>query len=57
LSEKILTHQGMGDYAGVQQWFNEKGQINAQLAASLERINQAGIPVDVDFKQGLSSIQ
>ena len=57
LSEKILTHQGMGDYTGVQQWFKEKGQINAQLAASLERINQAGIPVDVDFKQGLSSIQ
>ncbi|WP_223787631.1 dipeptidyl-peptidase 3 family protein [Marinicella meishanensis] len=57
LSEKILTHQGLGDYPGVQQWFQEKGQINEQLAASLKRINQAGIPVDVDFKQGGSLIQ
>lgn len=57
LSEKILSHQGTGDYAGVQKWFQEKGQISEQLAASLARINQAGIPVDVDFKQGLTSIQ
>ncbi len=53
LSEKILKHQGDGDYAGVKQWFEEKGQINTQLARSLQRINDAGIPVDVDFEQGI----
>ena len=53
LSEKILTLQGDGDYAAVDTWFNNKGQINAELAAALERINLVGIPVDVDFEQGI----
>ncbi len=53
LSNKILTHQGNGDYAGVAQWFAEKGHINAELAQSLKRINDAGIPVDVVFEQGI----
>lgn len=53
LSEKILTLQGTGDYEGVKQWFAEKGQINDQLARSLKRINDAGIPVDVIFEQGI----
>lgn len=53
LSEKILTLQGNGDYEGVAEWFASKGQINAELASALKRINQAGIPVDVDFEQGV----
>ncbi len=53
LSEKILTHQGTGDYDGVKQWFEEKGSINAQLERSLKKINEAGIPVDVVFEQGM----
>ncbi len=57
LSAKILQHQGDGDYEGVKQWFDDKGQINAQLAQSLQRINEAGIPVDVDFKQGIKQLQ
>ena len=57
LSEKILTHQGQGDYDGVKQWFDEKGQINEQLAQSLKRINAAGIPVDVIFEQGMKYLQ
>ncbi|MDJ1140444.1 dipeptidyl-peptidase 3 family protein [Marinicella marina] len=57
LSEKILTHQGMGDYAAVKAWFDEKGHINDQLARSLKKINQAGIPVDVVFEQGLKYLK
>ena len=53
LSEKILTYQGTGDYAGVKKWFTEKGQINGQLERALKHINEAGIPVDVIFEQGM----
>jgi len=53
LSEKILTLQGNGDYEGVASWFANKGVINKELKAALDRINQAGIPVDVDFEQGV----
>ncbi|TDR22665.1 dipeptidyl-peptidase 3 family protein [Marinicella litoralis] len=53
LSEKILTLQGNGDYQAVSAWFKTKGQINEELASALQRINQAGIPVDVDFEQGI----
>lgn len=52
LSEKILKHQGNGDYQGISQWIEEKGQITPQLKKALDTINGAGIPVDVDFKQG-----
>ena len=52
LSEKILTHQGNGDYEGIAEWMKNKGQITPQLRRSLDTINQAGIPVDVVFKQG-----
>ena len=57
LSEKILTHQGQGDYDGVKQWFADKGKINDQLARSLKHINEAGIPVDVIFEQGMKYLQ
>ncbi|VAW47921.1 Nudix hydrolase 3 [hydrothermal vent metagenome] len=57
LSEKILNHQGTGDYAGVKQWFAEKGHINEQLARSLKHINDAGIPVDVIFEQGIKYLK
>ena len=57
LSKKILRHQGTGDYAGVKQWFEDKGQISDQLAASLKRINDVGIPVDVIFEQGMKYLR
>lgn len=57
LSEKILKHQGTGDYVGVKQWFADKGQISDQLSRSLKRINDAGIPVDVIFEQGMKYLQ
>ncbi|WP_340677976.1 Zn-dependent hydrolase [Paraglaciecola sp.] len=53
LSNLILTLQGDGDYAGVAKLVAEKGIIKAQLAADLERLTAAAIPVDIDFKQGI----
>ncbi|TCI04139.1 Zn-dependent hydrolase [Corallincola luteus] len=52
LSKLILTLQGDGDYAGVDQLLATKGVIGEQLAADLARLEAAKIPVDVEFKQG-----
>ncbi len=52
LSEKILTLQGNGDYQGVGLWMTSEGKITPQLERSLNTINNAGIPVDIVFKQG-----
>ncbi len=53
LSELILTLQGDGDYDGVTALMAEKGKIGEQLQADLDRLNAAGIPVDIIFEQGL----
>ncbi|WP_161888448.1 dipeptidyl-peptidase 3 family protein [Pontibacter russatus] len=53
LSEKILTLQGSGDYAGVEQLLEEQGQISPQLQADLDRLAEASIPVDIVFEQGV----
>ena len=52
LSEKILTLQGDGDYEGVTKLFDEMGNVGPKLQAALERVNDAGIPRDIVFKQG-----
>ncbi len=52
LSELILTLQGDGDYEGVAQLVAEKGKINPELQADLDRLTEASIPVDVVFEQG-----
>lgn len=54
LSEKILILQGDGDYQAVKNWFEKDGQITPQLQTALDKINAAGIPVDIVFKQGKS---
>ncbi len=53
LSELILTLQGTGDHAGVVQLMEEKGRIGDLLQFDLERIDKAGIPVDIVFEQGV----
>jgi hypothetical protein len=53
LSEKLLVLQGDGDYAGAAALIAEMGQPGPQLQAELARVNQAGIPVDIVFEQGL----
>ena len=52
LSEKILTLQGNGDYAGVGELLDKQGQVSPQLQADLARLAKANIPVDIVFEQG-----
>lgn len=56
LSNKILTLQGDGDYAGVATLVKEKAGIGSQLQADLDRLAAAGIPVDVVFEQGVETL-
>ena len=53
LSTLILTLQGNGDYEGVVQLMEEKGKIGQQLQQDLDRLYDAGIPVDIVFEQGI----
>lgn len=53
LSNKILTLQGDGDYAGVAELVADKGVIKAQLQQDLDKLTAADIPVDIDFRQGV----
>ncbi len=52
LGEKILIIQGNGDYDAATAMVEEMGIIKEQLQADLDRINEAGIPKDIRFKQG-----
>ncbi len=52
LSEKILRLQGDGDYEGVAALMQQYGQLDAELQADLDRLADAGIPVDIVFDQG-----
>jgi hypothetical protein len=51
--QKIITIQANGDYESAIQWINEKGKINTDLQKDLNKINDAKIPVDIVFKQGI----
>ena len=52
LSDHILTIQGDGDYEQAQSLIQEKGYIRDELQHDLDRIGDAGIPVDIVFEQG-----
>ena len=52
LSARILTAQGDGDYEGIVQFMEQYGNIPPELQQDLDRVNDAGIPVDVVFEQG-----
>jgi len=52
LTQKILKMQGDGDYDAAKSWIEKDGVINEQLQADLDRVNEAGIPSDIYFKQG-----
>ena len=53
LSAKLLTIQGDGDYAAAKQLTDQMGAVDAELAGDLKRLDQAHIPVDIRFEQGL----
>ena len=52
LTQKILKLQGDGDYETAKNWIETEGVVKPQLQADLERINDAGISVDIVFTQG-----
>ncbi|MGQ7870751.1 dipeptidyl-peptidase 3 family protein [Sunxiuqinia sp. sy24] len=52
LSDQVLTVQGDGDYAKAKAMIEEKGFVREGLQADLDRIGDAGIPVDIVFEQG-----
>ncbi|WP_376689968.1 dipeptidyl-peptidase 3 family protein [Wenzhouxiangella sp. EGI_FJ10409] len=52
LSEEILVMQGDGDYDQAARMLDELGVIGEELQSDLDRIDDAGIPVDVTFRQG-----
>jgi len=52
LVEKILKVQGDGDYDAAKTWVEGDGVMTGSLRRDLEKVNTAGIPVDIVFKQG-----
>ena len=54
LSREILTLQGDGDYEAVAAFVKTYGGMPEQLRADLDRLQDAGIPVDITYEQGPS---
>jgi Peptidase family M49 len=52
LTEKILVIQGDGNYEEAKAWVEADGMIKETLQKDLDKINAAGIPRDIRFKQG-----
>lgn len=52
LGKMILEIQGEGNYEAAKKLIDEKGAIREQLQKDLDRVNAAGIPVDIVFEQG-----
>ena len=56
LSALILKLQGDGDYEAVSKLVKEKGVIKPQLKKDLQKLNDAHIPVDIIFDQGIKTL-
>jgi len=56
LSALILKLQGDGDYEAVSQLVKEKGIVSEQLKNDLQKLNDANIPVDIIFDQGIKTL-
>ncbi|HEX7034498.1 MAG TPA: hypothetical protein VF210_01910 [Pseudomonadales bacterium] len=56
LSNRLLTLQGTGDYEGTARLLEEQGVIGPELQRDLDRLTSAGIPVDIEFEQGLEPL-
>ena len=53
LSAKILRLQGDGDYNGANEFLADVGVLGEEVESDLARLEDAGIPVDILFEQGL----
>ena len=56
LSKEILIIQGNGDYDGASKLIDEYGKISPELQESLDKVANAGIPIDITFTQGKNII-
>ena len=52
LASDILIIQGNGDYEATKAWMEERMLIKPELQADLDRVNNAGIPVDIYYNMG-----
>ena len=52
LAGDILISQGNGDYDEVKNWLGTMSVIRPELQADLDRINSAGVPVDIYYNMG-----
>ncbi len=52
LMQKILEVQGNGDYEEAKAWIERDGVMTDNLRSALDKVNAAGIPVDIVFSQG-----
>jgi|BioPla2DNA2_1021312.scaffolds.fasta_scaffold06594_3 hypothetical protein len=52
----IITTQGDGNYEFAKSFREKNGTIQPALQQDLDKINQAGIPRDIRFKQGLEQL-
>ena len=56
LGEKIMIIQGDGDFETAEAWIKKDGIVKEGFQKDLDKINNAGIPVDIVFEQGLDVI-
>lgn len=52
LMQKLLEVQGNGDYEEAKAWIERDGVMTDNLRSALDKVNAAGIPVDIVFNQG-----
>lgn len=52
LAGDILVHQGNGSYDEVKKWIDAESITKGDLQSDLDRVNAAGIPVDIYFEMG-----
>ncbi len=57
LSERLLRLQGDGDYEAVRAFIEQYGQEGETLRSDLDRLETAGIPVDIVFEQGMAVLE
>jgi hypothetical protein len=56
LAGDLLRLQGNGDAAVVQNFLDKMAIVSPKLNADLDKINKAGVPKDLIFEQGLSTL-
>jgi len=52
----VLKFEGDGDYNGASAYLEANGTIKPALQADLDRLRTAGIPLDVVYEQGVSTL-